>query len=947
MAKTNEITTKFSADVSNLKAGIKDANRQIKLANAEFKAASSAMDFMADSAAGIQTKLTQLGKVYDGQNKILEAYKKELEQVEKEQGENSAGAENLRIKIANQQAALNKTAAELKDYNDRLKDLEKGQEGSADAADDQIDAFSKLGKTIDEQEKELKDLKDQYANVVLEQGKNSDAAKELAGKITDLSTELAENKKEFKEAGDAADEFDKTLDDTNQVVKETGDGFTVWKGVLADLAATGIKAVVDGLKNLASAAKEAWKEFDSGADNVIKATGATGEELEGLQESYKKVSKSIVGDFGDIGSVLGEVNTRFGTTGEELEDMTTTFLKFSDITGADAVSSVQSVAKAMKAAGYQTKDYSKVLDALAVSAQKSGISTDTITGGLEKYGSIMRTLGYDVEETIAMFAQFELAGVNSSTAFAGLQKAAVNFTKDGKDAKTEIGKMVNAIANIPDDTAAAQKAMEVFGNKAGPELADAIRSGRFEYTDFLKAIEGSEGVVERTFEATQNAPDKLKLAMQSARVDLAEVVNNLLTKYAPQIEKAINAISKGLQKVIPKIIDIVGWVIKNGPKIAAIIGGIAAAIAAMKATAVIMAAVAAFRTLFTTMAAGKGIVEALNIAFAANPIGLVISLIAGLVAAFVILWNTSEDFRNFFIGMWEAIKETVGEICTAIVGIFKGAWEGIKNAFSGMVEFFTNIWNGIKLVFSVVGNWFKEKFETAWALIKAVWDVAVGYFTGIWNGIKKAFETVKSFFEGIFTGAWTAIKTVWDGVTGFFEGIWKGIKDIFSGVAGWFEGIFTDAKKAVETVFEGLLGVIKAPINALIDGLNIFIKGLNKIKIPSWVPGVGGKGLDFDTLDHLERGGVLKKGQMGLLEGNGAEAVVPLERNRRWINATAESLRTALESEGILGGAGGRAGHITYETNYYQTIQSPKELSQLEIYRNTQNLLEMTKGAQA
>ena len=91
---------------------------------------------------------------------------------------------------------------------------------------------------------------------------------------------------------------------------------------LGNLVSQGITKAIDGFKDLAKFAADAYKAVDEGGDNVIRATGATGKEAEALQESYKNVAKTFKGDFGTIGSVLGEVNTRFGYTGTKLEETT-------------------------------------------------------------------------------------------------------------------------------------------------------------------------------------------------------------------------------------------------------------------------------------------------------------------------------------------------------------------------------------------------------------------------------------------------------------------------------------------------------------------------------------------------------------------------------------------------------------------------------------------------
>lgn len=865
------VTTKFKADISDLKKNIQEANRNIKLANAEFKAASSAMDYMADSADGIQKKLDQLNKVYKAQNTILDAYKKELEQVVAEQGENSAAADNLRIKIANQQAAVNKTAGELATYNQKLDDVNSGMAGTEKAADGLGDA--------------LKDAS--------------------------------------KDANDATE------------------GFTVMKGVLADLAATAIKAVISGLKDLGKAAMDAWQQFDDGVDTVIKKTGATGAAAKELENSFANVSKKIVADSGTIGNAMGEVNTRFGYTGQQLEDATVAFLKFADVTGADAADAVADVSKALAAAGMEADNYQEILDALTVAGQKSGVSVQKVADGLTKYGAQTRALGLDVEEVIALFAQFELSGVNTEAALAGLTKATGLWMKEGKDAGAELQNTVKAIQNAGDASKAAEIAIEAFGNKAGPELADAIQSGRFEFDELTKAVKESGGAVDRTFEETQDAPDKLKLAVQGLKVDLAQTTNEILTEFGPDIEKAIESIGTALKEdIIPAIKSFVSWILDNKSAILATLSGIAAGFAAFKIAKTVMALVKAFQA-FKVAQEGATVAQwLLNTAMNANPIGLIIAGITALVAAFAVLWNKSEAFRNFFIGMWEGIKETVGAIWDGIKAIFEGAWEGIKIIWDAVVEYFTAIWEGIKFVFDVVADYFKMIFETAWNYIKLVWDTVVGYFKLVWEGIKTVFAVVKDILSGNFSDAWDKIKGLWDKVVGFFQGIWDGIKKVFEPVGDFFKKVFEGAKDTIKNIWDGLVGIVKAPINFLIDGLNAFIKGLNKVQIPDWVPGVGGKGINIPLIPRLYRGGVLKKGQIGLLEGSGAEAVVPLENNQRWIAATAASMRTALQAEGIGGGLGGTVINNTFN----QTNNSPEALNQLAIYRQTQRQLELAKG---
>lgn len=110
---------------------------------------------------------------------------------------------------------------------------------------------------------------------------------------------------------------------------------------------------------------------------------------------------------------------------------------------------------------------------------------------------------------------------------------------------------------------------------------------------------------------------------------------------------------------------------------------------------------------------------------------------------------------------------------------------------------------------------------------------------------------------------------------------------IVAPIAEFLHGLMT-------TIGKGISNGFKVAVNWVIDGINGFIRGMNKIKIPDWVPGIGGKGFTIKEIPRLEKGGVLEKGQTGFLEGNGAEAVVPLDQNRKWISAVADTMSATI-----------------------------------------------------
>lgn len=651
MADTQS-TTSFRADISQLKSEMRAAGRAVSLASAEFKAATAGMDSWSESADGLQAKLASLDKTLEAQKKILSLREQELQKTIAAEGENSAAADRVRTAMLNQQAAIAKTEKEIRQYTDQLDKVKSDSNEAAEGTEKYKTATEKLSDTIQDQEAQLKKLKDAYKDAKLEG--NTEDADEYAAAIKELSSELAKNKAKLKDADDAADDLDKTLVDVEDDTQKASDGFTTMKGVLANLVARGIEKAISGLKKLGEEAIDAYKEFNEGEDNVIKATGATGEAAEQLAASYKNVTKEVRGSFSELGEGLGEINTRFGFTDSALENATVKFRKFSEITGKDTADSVRLVSRAMEDGQIPINEYGDVLDLLAKASQASGIQVDTLAESVAKYGAPMRALGFDTKASIALFAQWEKTGVNTEIAFSGMKKAISNWAKDGKDARVEFGKTLDEIAKAPNIAEATTKAIEVFGAKAGPDLADAIQGGRFAYEDFLAVLEDSQGTVEATYEETQDGYDKIQLAIQNARAEMGSYTGELVKKYQPQIQSAI-------EKAVKAFKDGTTFVIQNQKTIVGVIQAIAAAFVTYKVASTVATVFDAFTKLFSLMQAGTGIVAALNTVLAMNPYVLLAAGIAAATVGLAKYIHEQNEAAKAEYGLNQAQQETVNK----------------------------------------------------------------------------------------------------------------------------------------------------------------------------------------------------------------------------------------------------------------------------------------------
>ena len=545
--------------------------------------------------------------------------------------------------ISSLKAEMQAAARAVRVANSEFKAATAGMDDWSDSADGLEAKIKQLQTVLKAQNKQVELAAKELEKTEKEYGKNSAEADRAKIKYNNFKAAAAQTEKALNDYEKELEDVGSATEDVEEATESASDGFTVMKGVLADLVATGIKAGIKGLKKLGEAAVQAYEDFDDGYDNIIKATGATGKSADELRKSYKNVSKSVIGDFSDIGSALGEVSTRFGFTDDELESATEKFIKFADITGTDATTAVRLVSRAMGDAGIDASEYSSLLDDLAKASQVSGISVETLTENLTKYGAPMRALGFDTKASIAIFSQWEKAGVNTEIAFSGMKKAIGNWSKEGKDAREEFGKTLERIAEAPDIAEATEIAIEAFGQKAGPDLADAIQQGRFEYSDFLDLLETSTGTVEDVYDQTQDGWDKVKLAIQGAKADLGDYIGDLLEKYEPQITQFI-------ENFVKKAEELLTWLSENSGTVEKYIKGIGTVIGTAFVVSKVNGFIDALRSLRAAFGVTKTVAETLTengglLAKAfANPVTT--GVVGGFLALAAATWLVDDAVTN-------------------------------------------------------------------------------------------------------------------------------------------------------------------------------------------------------------------------------------------------------------------------------------------------------------
>lgn len=1026
MAGKNETTTKFNVDITNLKKGITEANRQIRLANAQFKSAAAGMDDWANSSKGLEAKIAQLKSTLTAQKSILNAYKDQLDAVEKEFGENSAEADNMRIKYENQRAKVIETQKALGTYETKLTEVTKAQESGGAEARELGGEYDKLKSKINSQETELQQLKNEYKNVATEQGTTSTEAQELAGKINTLSGELQENKAKLQEADKAADEFDQSLQDVgDEADNTTSGGLSAFTVALGNLAADIITNAINKMKELVTQTVEVGRNFDTAMSQVGAVSGASGEDIEALRDKAKEMGSTTKFTASEAAEAFNYM-AMAGWKTEDMLDGINGILNLAAASGSDLGTTSDIVTDALTAMGYSAKDAGRLADVMAAASSNANTNVEMMGQTFQYAAPIVGAMGYSMEDTAEQIGLMANAGIK------------------GQKAGTALRSILSRLAAPPKQAAEAMDALGISltdseGNMKSLDEVMADLRGAFDglsetqQTQYAKQIAGQEAMsgLLAIVNAAPADVDKLSSAIANADGAAEDMANTMLDNLGGDMtllsskmegvqlaiyEKFEPALRAGVE-VLDKLLDAVQFVVDHSTEFTAALGAMATAIGTYLAfTTAIKVMTEGWAALTIVTKAQAAAQAALNAVTALSPWMWVVTGIMALVAAFVILWNKSEAFREFWIGLWETIKTYAGTAWEAITGFFTGAWEKIQEIWGGITEFFSLAWESIKAIFSTIAQWIndniftpiitffqpvinffttawqiiKELAEGCWLAIKAIWGVVAGWIN------KHVIKPVKNFFSQMWSGIKTAASTAWNGikavwgivsgwfnskiiapVAGFFEGMWdklktgaknawEGIKSVFSKVSDWFKNTFSKAWQKVKDVFstggkifsgikEGIVSAFKTVVNAIIRGINKVIAVpfnaindiLDKIKNVKIAKIKPFKKLitrfDVPEIPELATGGVLNRGQVGLLEGDGAEAVVPLDKNKKWIAKTAQDLRGAMKAEGLIG-AGAQPAQNVNNYTFNQTNNSPKALSRLEIYRQTKNQLNFAKG---
>ena len=896
----NETTTKFRVDISELKKAMQEAKRSVAVANSEFKAVSSTMDDWTKSSDGLKAKLKQLDDNLKAQDKILESLEEQYKLTVKEMGEGSKAADDLKIKINNQKAVINNTKRQIDQYNQTLAEVSDAEKEAA-----------KSGKSVTE-----------------------------------------------------------VLDDMGKAAEDTGEGFTTFKGAIATFAGNMLTGFVDavgqGISAIVGLADET-REYRTELGKLGTAFDTAGFSGDNATETYKELF-SIIGETDQA----VEASQQIALLANAEEDLA----KWADLAGGvvgrfgDALQPetfYESANETLKL-GEATGAYVQMLEGVGYSVDEFNAGLQACTTEEEKQAYMLQVTDSILGEASATYKELNADVIDAQKAQAELTDATANLGAVAEPVMTTVKSMGAAFLN---------------------ELLPSVTELGGGFTDLLNGVEGADqrigtalgGLVDTVLgKITELLPTVLSVGLPlvttlitgilNALPQLVTTIVNMAGTILEALSTALPQIALAIVDVVPKIIDalmtmlptfitacidflmaiveaiptVVKAIVNALPQIiTSIINGLMAGVDALitGAVSLLMAIVDAIpqilpvlvealpqiiETLVTglysmqaTLIEGAiqlllGILQAIPILvtslFEAVP-DIVMALVEGLISAQPLIWDTAVDLFMYIVKaipeLTKALFTKVPTINTVILDILKllvpKLWELLKQAWAKFSDWVVSVTNTAKTevpkVIAKIVEFFSQLPSKIWSWLLQVitkmveWragliakgiEAGKGLVDAVVNKVKELADKMKSIGADVVKGLWNGINNT---------GQW--LKDKISG----FVGNVTDWLKS----FFG----INSPSKLMADEVGKFL--------PQGIA----VGIDKNAKSVMES---MKNVTMGAVSGARAGLVTG----------------GAVSAGGTVGVTGGVV------NNFYQTNNSPKALSRLEIYRQSKNLLGLAGG---
>jgi TP901 family phage tail tape measure protein len=795
---------------------------QMKLVTSEYKveaAQAKALGSQTDLLKAKQTELTAKIKLQTDAIKLqqtnLTAQKQKLTELQ-------ATEQKLKEKVAELTAAYKESVKETGKDSEESKKL-KAQ------LDETKEAHAKAENAVKKQEDAI--------------AKNTIKVNESRVALADQQTELKRTEEELNSTGKKWTVFGQEITAAGNNMDETGKktvslGDIIKANLISSAIINGVKALANGLKTLATAAVGVGSDFESGMTLVAATMGITTEEIAAGSEEFDKLQKAAkeAGATTQFSATQAAEALNYmalaGYDADKSIETLPTVLNLAAAGGMDLATASDMVTDSMSALGDAAGTTEGFVDKMAKTSQKSNTNVQQLGEAILTVGGTAKNLAGGVVEMNTVLGIFADNGVKGAEGGTALRNVILSLTAPTDKAKKQMEALglhvfdanenmrplnetfndLNGILGTMTQGEQTEVLNSIF-NKVDLKSVNALLANSGERFDELSGyISDCDGAA-ADMAATMNdnlqgkvtilksgleglgiaAYEKFKTPLTNAVENITEVIGQLQTdltdgslsgaleKIATGFGNMVEKASEIVAAILPTLLEGLGWIADNGETIVSVLAGIGAGFAVFKVATLINTVITAMQGFKAAVAAAQVVQALMNVTMAANPIILVVTLIAVLVAAIVGFIATNEDARAALVNVWEAIKTAIGTVVEKIVTFFT---ETIPNAFNKVINFVkSNNWQGLLLL---LVNPFAGAF-------KLLYDNCEGFRNIINNlveQIKSAFNGVVNFLKELPSKIWNAIISTVDAIREWALGLRtaaeEGITQLVTNVVTFF-----------------------------------------------------------------------------------------------------------------------------------------------------------------
>ena len=710
----------------------------------------------------------------------------------------------------------------------------------------------------------------------------------------------------MKSAGKTVDDFSKKNKRSLESIANSANNMAgKVQGAMKLLGAT----LIGGSFGLNAFVKEA---------STLQSVRASFESLTGSAEGARKVMAQLNKFSLETAFSADDINAAARTllgAGVSVDKLGSRMKWLGDIagaTGANLGQLVLPVSQALAKGKLDTQDFYQILNSGA------GKVREVLQNELNKrgLGDIMTAMSKGKVSAEILETALKTAASEGGFAFNGAAKQAQTF--DGR-----MSNLQETISNVGLELIGVNKATgEIDPNGIFAQMSEKVEKA-------TKWLEENKGKIKEIAQIIINNIQPAIITLTALWASFkAIVITSQIVDAITKVSDAVGKMGDGVKKAVTWYQDL------NKAQIASSVSAKAHAVAVGLQTAA---------TNIATVAQ-----TAFNVAMAANPIGLIVLAIAAVVAGLVWFFTQTEIGKQIFGEFVKFVSGVFGNIVSVISTVANAIIVPFQNFLAFVSPIFNTLWQIVSSIFilivAVVATaiesiaqpfiWLFQNWQTVWnnicGFVSMIWNIIVGVVTAyintmnaiisaIVNTIMVVISPIVNWINSViiqpianfFSGLWNGIV---QGVSGFVQGVMNVISpitncinsNIIQPVSRFFAGLWNGIVQGVnglaagiKNIFSSIVGIIKAPINAIIGGVNTVIRGLNSIKVPDWVPGLGGAHPNFPTIPMLAKGGVVDNATMAIIGESGKEAVMPLENNTGWITNLAGQLA---ERGGVGGG---------------------------------------------